>query len=312
MSFLDTLKNATATQQVQFNVFLIEYKPGTRAIFALLEGRDDPSFYRRFLSSNLPRGYRLRLVNCGNRKGVLDAVTAFQSRYKDDERVIALIDKDHSDLVPNSGSTQYKYAFQTAGYSIENYVSVPEVVRRYCVEMLGLPDLEPACDQIQAHYEQALARFQSAAIHCMAWVVAARRRGDALHLNGLDTGAIFKVDDDLLGQMKISLADLYAYLEKVTGKNAPTPAVAGTAVDAVVDELRPLDPKTWLRGKQEIWFTVAFLNAASSAIKAKGVRAGSRVQLTLGNALAVLSGLCDPPPALESFLTTTLSGLEGK
>lgn len=310
MSFLDTLKNATATQQVQFNVFLIEYKPGIRAVFAFLEGRDDPSFYRRFLSTKVPQGYRLRLVNCGNKKGVLDAIAAFQGRYKDDERVIAFVDKDHADLVPNSPSPHYKHAFQTSGYSIENYLSVPAVVRRYCVEILGLPDLEPACDQIQTHYEQALRQFHSMAIHCMAWILAARRRGDSLHLNGLDTASIFRLDPDLFAQMKLSLVELYSYLERVTGANAPTPSIAEAIVNSVVDELRSLDPKRWLRGKQELWFTLTFLNAASSAIKSKGLRAGARLPLNAGNALTVLSGLSDSPVDLEAFLTSTFSGLE--
>src|SRR5688572_11924838 len=146
MSFLDSVRGAAGSPLAQFNTFLLEYKPNARRVYAFLEGRDDPCFYRRMIAESLPNGYTLRLVQCGSRRGVLDALDRFSARYVANPRVLGIIDKDHSDLVAGGAAANYPHTFETTCYSVENYVCEPTIVRRYCVESLGLPDTDAICE----------------------------------------------------------------------------------------------------------------------------------------------------------------------
>ncbi|MFA6243220.1 MAG: DUF4435 domain-containing protein, partial [Candidatus Hydrogenedentales bacterium] len=172
MSFLDTVRAAAVSGLAEFNTFLLEYKPGGHRVFVFVEGRDDPCFYRRLVEQRLPKGYALRLVRCGNRRAVIDAVSNFLGRYPPDASVIALLDKDHSDLVPGSPATTYRFAFQTTWYSVESYVCEPLPVCRHCVESLGIPDGDSLSHSIEQQYQRAQARFYDVMRRCMAWIVA--------------------------------------------------------------------------------------------------------------------------------------------
>jgi hypothetical protein len=309
MSFLDVVRAAAASPLAQFNVFLLEYKPRGHCVYVLLEGRSDPAFYRRYLEERLPAGFCLRFVRCGNRRAVVEYVAKFVSRYPPNPRVLALVDKDHSDLVVGATEFAYAFGFQTEVYSVENYVCDPNVVRRYCVDCLGMDDVGDLCENIGAEYGRLSKVFCEEMVPCMAWIIAARRRGDRVNLGNLDTSKIIQLDEELSPRRTVSDSELDSYLERTTGGSEPTMPVPREAVRAIAEELRSLPPKRWLRGKQELWFTVAFLRGLSQAAKQPGVRAGPRVDLNYSNGLEVLAPRCEPPQHLQRFLAESFGAL---
>jgi hypothetical protein len=203
----------------------------------------------------------------------------------------------------------YAFGFQTETYSVENYVCESEVVRRYVVESLGLGDMDSIVDDIAMRYGSARARFYSIVTRCMAWIVAARRRGGPVNLGKLDAAKFVALDDDLQPKLRVTDAEHDRYLETTTGGSAHAAPVLEQNILAVVTEFTSLDPKTWVRGKQELWFTSLFLSRVSDAVRAKGVRAATSVPIAHSNALEILSARCDMPLSLDSFLRTTFARL---
>ena len=77
-----------------------------------------------------------------------------------------------------------------------------------------------------------------------------------------------------------------------------------TAINLATQELQSLPTKTWLRGKQEIWCLVAFLNRLEQNAKNDGCKPKIRSKIGCANAVELLAPRIPCPQDLLSYLTT--------
>ena len=306
MSFLEELREAPKSAKAQWNVFIIEYGPGCKSIFLFHEGRTDPAFYRGFVEQAKPEDYHVRLVRCGTKREVLKRVEDFRSRYEEDPRVLFFVDKDHDDLVGDGTDVEYAHLYTTRTYSVENYVCCQSVLGRYIVEVVGLPDMDSRVQRIVARYERNRAALYNAGLPVMAWIVAAREVCSTVNLNNIDTSKLFVLTDDLVPQLRGGRDSAFAYLARTTGGHDHQPAVPNDLLENTISRLEGLEPQTWFRGKQELWYFVSFINTVAEALREAKGGPKSRVALTERNALEILGPRTPCPPCLQEFLDRTM------
>lgn len=311
MSFLDELRSAPSSPTASWNTFIIEYRPGGQAVFVIHEGRDDPSFYRPHVAGRIPAGWRLRFVCCGTKKEVLKRSAEFAGRYAEDPRVLFFVDRDHDDLIGANAERPYRWTYTTTCYAIENYLCTPQVVRAFLTDIVGLPDMDPACDLVAERYEASKSELHQAGLPIMAWIVAARRQGSSLNLNNVDTGKIFRVTDDLTPELVDEVPALYSYLATTTGGHEPNQSPPEEDIQSELAQLKGVTSNTWFRGKQDLWFLVKFVLRAVELLDACKKKGKVRVQVGPGNALQVLGPRAPLPNCLAEFLDAAVADLQG-
>lgn len=312
MNFLQSLQAAPSAPQAQFNAFLINFNPLGSKVFAFVEGKEDLPFYSIHLSQRIPDEFRLSFIKCDNKKGVLKALSDYQRRYPPNPRAMFFVDRDHDEMCGQI-QAQADYLFVTTGYSIESELCSIDVVRRYCVESLGLDTDDYAVTQAVARFNPSHQSFVIASLDVMAWIVAARRQGGRPNLQNLDSKKVFYFDSDTLTVSLIaSQSNVFCYLCKVTGANGPHSTIDITEVDKVKHELQLHDPCIWLRGKQLLWFLTMFLLSIETAMKAAGLSVKSKTNLHLDNAVELLAGKVKSPRGLVAFLESAVKSLQGK
>lgn len=302
MDFLQSLQAAPNTPQAQFNIFLINFKPTGNVIFAFVEGKEDLAFYGLHISMRTPQNFRISFVKCDNKKGVLRSHSEYLHRYPPNPRALFFIDRDHDELCGQL-PIQSDFLFVSVGYSIENELCSDDVIRRYCVESLGLDTDAQAVSEAVTRFAASWQTFVTASLDVMAWIVAARRQGGALNLQNLDSKKVLRFDS---ASLTVSLAEsqtvVFEYMCKVTGGNAPHPSIDIVEIDKTKVELQGLEANTWLRGKQVVWFLTMFLLAAEATMKAAGLSVKSKTPLHLDNAVEVLAAKLTKPRGLVEFL----------
>ena len=291
----------------------MSYKPDGLTVFVFVEGKDDLSFYGPLLTPRIPKPFEVSFVKCKNKDGVKLARTQFLSRYAPNPRALFFIDRDHDDFLPAPPSSE-AFLFTTAGYSIESELCKGEVVRRYCVEILGCNTGEPAVALAAEKFSTAWVSFIRSIQWPMAWVIAARRelvrqgRG-TLYLRGIKTQNIIHFDPKtFLSSLEGTWNDVVKYLCKVTGGSQPHPGVAEAEFDSANADLLDASPFVWVRGKQALWLLVQVINAISAGFKDAGLST-KEYRLDLDGAVAELAPRAEAPADLVEFLASVADKL---
>lgn len=305
-SFLDALKAAPKTSQAKLNTVLMSFKPDGREIYIFLEGRDDPSFIRVNVQRVAePKALSVQTIILENKKEVLNAYDYFEQRFPDNPRLMFFVDKDHDDLIGETrGTKTQRGLFVTQHYSIENYLVSETAIAAILTDCWGLDSsnraIAIACEKFREFQEQYRLTF----LPWMAWLLATRRSGKKTNINNIPD-KILTVNQNY--QIILNCQpDLLTYLAKVCGiKTQPD----NTAIDSAIKELEALPTKVWLRGKQELWCLIAFINRLEQDAKAEKIKLKIRSQIHIDNIVEWLAPRLPCPLDLEDYLTTRLGNI---
>lgn len=302
-SFLDQLRQAALDEEVQFNVFLTEYKPLSRTVFAFMEGRDDPSFYQVHVGRKLPVEFNFRMYRCGTKKLVLQALRDYRTRFTDeDPRVMFLVDKDHEDLIAGEASPGDKRLFITETYSIENYLCTSDAINGLLTELLALDARDPVVVLLTEKYPKAAESFAQVMLPIMSWCVACRRRGANPPLDNLRLGDFIELTDELTCASRVAdPSKLPELLSTAVGLAIVPPA---DEVDAVLRELTVIPAKSWIRGKYEKWWFLRVYERIVSVLRERTGRKKVKIHTSLGdgNFVEVVSARVPTPTRIRALV----------
>jgi len=68
---LDIHAAALASGNIPYHEFLLCYKSTEQIVYGIVEGRQDPCFYRGIIENMLPDGWDVRLIKAGSKAKVL-------------------------------------------------------------------------------------------------------------------------------------------------------------------------------------------------------------------------------------------------
>jgi hypothetical protein len=147
----------------------------------------------------------------------------------------------------------------------------------------------------------------------MAWVIFLRQIGHRPNVNNVNLGRVFTLNDDLVLEEtnEAKIIGHQAMFEHMCG--VVTPPGCQVDIDHIAERLSTLEPKSYIRGKFELWYFVYFISrlaqlssAAISAEADSGATMKYKAQITENTALYILGPRLDIPPSLDEFLRANL------
>jgi hypothetical protein len=291
-----------------FHEFLLTYKAHANIVYGIIEGREDPMFYRGLIEHHLPSGWDVVLIPAGRKRNVLDALAAFDWTRYSPQRVCFFVDRDLSHFLPGR-EVLAENLYITDNYSIENDVTNFGVFRRILEEVLGIANLTPTeAEIVERRFNSALTFFQNAMAPIMAQVIAWRRDGNRPCLDQIRPKDFFMFDQ---GEIRLR-AQLSATSCRVQH--------AARCVDLPVSDIRDLNQieatfrqrqgaERFIRGKYLLWFLIEYALDVHRCVAAIVTRFTQppkvRVSIGAGNAMTVVAPRARCPSTLREFLART-------
>ena len=305
-SFLDALKAAPTSSQAKLNIFLLSFQPQGQAMAIFLEGRDDPSLIRVNVQQFAEqKALSVETIILGNKKEVLNAYDYLGKRFPNNPRIMFFVDKDHDDLLGETrGITTQQGLFVTQHYSIENYLVSETAIATILTDCWGLDSSSDAIRIACQEFHKFQQDYRQIFLEWMAWLLAARRLGEKPNNNNIKL-QILTVDINY--QITLNWQpDIFAHLGRVCNVNIqPGPRT----IDSTIRELEALPTKVWLRGKQELWCLIKFLNRLEEEVKTGKVKLKIRSQININNIVELLAPRLPCPSDLRDYLTNRLGSL---
>jgi hypothetical protein len=306
-TFLDALKIAPTSSQVKVNTFLASFNPNANIVSIFIEGKNDPSFFR--ININRINGIEELIVDTiilGCKEDVLNAWEFLGNRFPNNSRLLFFVDKDHDDLKGSSKGVQtIGNLFVTKFYSIENYLVTEASIRAILIDIWGLDStsgvIEPACQSFQEFQDL----YRTIFLPWMAWHIAAQRLGKKPKIKKIPI-SILEIDAQKRPRLMWQ-PDMASYLAQKCKVSEP---ISPSEIQRVEEILEGLPTKIWLRGKQEIWCMIIFLNELVRLVDEDDeITFSIKQKINTGNAVELLSPRLSCPTDLKDFLTSRLQPL---
>ena len=307
----DFLRDELRSPYAVFHQFMLQLERcPSDCQFIFFEGSEDPTFFIRFILERLD-GREYREFVCNGRQGVIKVNELCSSDGRAFSHTLYFIDKDHCDLMDPDEVLPMR-VIQTECYSFENYLVCNEVFRRFWTERLRLRSSDDRFVFYRKLFENLHKSFFERMQFLMAIILIGRgidgRTIAKLNLNNVDLNKVLSIDFD---------AGKILWLPRggttfLSASNMTTSGITlrGDAIRSVLRKyLRHRNPKSYVRGKYELWFFVQFLQFITRKLsdrkqaKVTGLpRANPGEIITHKNAIDLLCGLAPRPENLWRFL----------
>jgi len=305
---LDAHLQAMQSTATVYHEFLLRYKPNEKLVYGLVEGKEDPMFYRGLIEQSLPEGWDVVLIPAGNRDAVLNAYGDFDWTRFSPQSICFFVDRDLTEFIGRK-APDLTNLYVTDNYSIESELAQFGVFRRVMEEVYNLNNLTPSdIDKIRVLFETNTTVFREALSSVMAQIIIWQRAGERPTLNDIRVKDYFKFD---LGRLQLlpEFVDWKARVKHAAtclGLAASDPAHIATCEN----EFRAKDGiERFVRGKYYLWFFLECATAIHTDIASiiGSKTAPPRLKVSVGpkNAMIFVAPRMRCPESLRLFLKRT-------
>ncbi len=303
MSFLDQLRAMRSAPQAAWLEFIGRYRVACFDLYLFFEGKDDFSFYQPYLRQVWQDRGVLHGFNCDGKQAVIQIIPKVKSKLDYEWRGLFFVDKDVDDFC---GHTRHadKFLYETEYYSIESFITCEKALGIIWTDLLSLSVTDTRWKEVLTAYASSSQSFYLAMKDVMAWIIHLRRSGHRVVLNNVNMSKVIALDADCKSTLVAGWADHIHAASSIAGVTFD-PAAHTT----LVAQLTACDPKTYIRGKFELWFFVAFLMKMLEGVSSRisGLpRAVCSVQISATTAVDVLAPRLQPPDSLRQFVDRVL------
>ena len=287
-----------------YHEFLQYYDCSKKRVYGFVEGKDDPSFYRGLIESNLPDDWEVKLIISGRKDKVFEVFDKMDWSRFPKKGVCFFVDRDLSEFLGESYSGENIYV--TDNYSIENEVVNFFIMQRYLEEILGVIGLNPTeINVIRLLFESNLKEFSEAMAPIMAQILLWRRSTVKVSLNNIEPKEFFIFKE---GRIELNPSFLSAgnRLRHAGSRVAAMQATDDEIADAEVEFREKEGIRKYIRGKYLMWFFVQCAKEIHEALPSLCPRYSVVPQARLGlgarNAMIVIASWVRCPTSLKVFL----------
>jgi hypothetical protein len=303
MSFLDQLRAARTTPQAVWLAFINTYRDACFDLYLFFEGKDDLSFYQPYFRQVWSSKGVFHGFNCEGKDAVIEIIAKVKPKLDYEWRGLFFVDKDLDDYC---GCTRHTdaYLYETECYAIENFIASHTTLSVIWTDLLSLPLADPRFKDMSTAYNTAYQTWCDAMTSVMAWVIHLRRSNHRVVLNDVSMNNVISLDGDCKCTLRAGWAE-----HILAASNTRGVIYDAVAHNAVIAELKACEPKTYIRGKFDLWFFVSFIMKVIAALteKVSGLpRVVCSVQITHKTAIDVLSPRLQPPDSLREFVNRVL------
>lgn len=308
MTMIEVHAHAVERISTAYHEFLLRYKADSRHVYGIVEGKDDPMFYKGLIEGRLPEYWGVELVVAGGKEKVLKALRYFDWERFPVQRVCFFVDRDLSDFL-NEDSIPANNLYITDNYAIENEAVSFDTFKRILEEVFGICDIRPSevCT-IEGNYQAAMSVFCRAVRPIMAQILIWRRGGVRACLNNVQLKRIFRFEDG-----NVEIKPEFSSVEAMIGYVARCVQCPQSPQDQVLDVVEEMErvnrSEKCIRGKYLLWFMVQLAIECHRSITNLLPRfeAPPKVRITIGeaNAMVVVAPRVRCPASLRDFLKRT-------
>jgi Protein of unknown function (DUF4435) len=284
--------------------FRLLYLPKQDAYHFFFEGEED-SLYFMPEARRLIGGRCAHIYDCGGKKNVIEVRNAIKSEEYDISFCLFFVDRDFDDYLECQVEID-NYTYITDHYSIENNISCIESARIIMDDIVRISRADPDFAHIEARIEAGFDAFYRVVRPLMAWILAAKRTGCSPNLrNTFGLKGVVRLE---AGLPSLSKAGFRTFKKSVVVNGQVPP------ISLILRFMRQLDittPKSWVRGKYDVWFFQAALLSVFEETNLRRKAAGGRRikipnSLKEGRVFEMLGGRVSPPASLRAFLQSRL------
>lgn len=305
MSMMEIHADAVNSVCAAYHEFLLLYKVESFQVYGIVEGKDDPQFYRGFIESHLPQGWTVELIPADGKKNVISSYHEFDWTRFPKARIGFFIDRDLSNFITESIPTDDN-VYVTDRYSIENDVVNFGTFRRFFEEVLNVTRLSP--DEVQALedcFNRSSEGFREALAPLMAQIIVWRRQGMRPCLDEFSPVSMF----ELVGGVSLLKAEFVGVENRMNALSESVQIDAPCLADVSIAEgefRSGQGVECFVRGKYLMEFLVFLsleLRASLPMILPKRSKI-PKLNVTVGkkNAMIYVAPRCRIPTSLAEFL----------
>jgi hypothetical protein len=292
-----------------FHEFMQAYRGSAREVYAFVEGKDDPLFYRGFIEGIIDPSWRVRFISAGGKRAVREAYADMDWERFSKQRVCFFVDRDLSDFtgdVIQAAPNMYV----TDMYSIENEVLNSQALLRVLSEVFDVNLNHEDEEKIVNLYFDNLLEFTERMVPLTAQIVLWRMGGDDSYrpnLKNLKMNSLFCFKDS-----KLSLVDTEGGMQSflsLCSAQVQCPLHGQQERAAVEVMLRAVyPPYRTVRGKYVFWFfSVSVIDIHSNIHLLTGsFQAPPKPRYTFnsGTALGLVAPRLRAPDSLRTFVAS--------
>ena len=304
---VDNLRAERKEKTVSLVQFYEEYKNETNLFFAFVEGKDDPSLYRNMINSKLPEDKELRLYPVDGKDNVKYIYSVLDWSNYSKKKVIFLMDRDLSDLIPEPNFITDINIYVTDKYAIENEICCDQVLNSVMQEVLGFQNISlKDIKRIDNLFNHQIRQFEVGLLEIMANIVWWKRNkvpNPSYH--EIKVKNIIKIENGIVSFFLKD--DILEYIYKTSGVDKDT-YYNDQEISNIVNEI--ISKKLTniiVRGKYMSEFFCLFLRSLYKDYNSLGIKPnkkGRQIQLS------DIMDICAPRkriiPSLSKFIDATL------
>lgn len=258
MSFAERLAQRRDTPIAIFHRFRTGIKDDS-VLHLFVEGYDDALLYERHLSlSQGEHSNGWKTYICYGKINMDEIMESFLSSSFTKRNVLFVRDSDFDDFLERLPKIANIVA--THGYSVENYVCDPRIVKQYITSAFGVDPVESGIEDLMKKHQDAVETMFDCLSEFIGACLLAIKRGASLDLDKFDIIGFYR---QCLSGVEILSSDLKTKSE-----------VCGLSSDLFCEEAFALgsryieqDAFQWLRGKFVLECTSIFLKATHEDLR---------------------------------------------
>lgn len=140
---IDELREERNGRTVPLQQFYEEYnKKNKNKCYGFVEGKDDPSYYRRIIDNNLSDNCSVTLYPCDGKKNVKYIYNQLDWRIYSKRRIVFFMDRDLSPVIEDKDIVYDTNVYITENYSIENDILCKETLCAVMQDILGFSSIK--------------------------------------------------------------------------------------------------------------------------------------------------------------------------
>lgn len=306
MTMLDIHEDALGSPNAAYHEFLQCYVKNEKSVYAFVEGKQDPNFYRGLIENHLPDEWILKVVKAGNREKVLGVIEVLDWSRFSMRRICFFVDRDLSDFLP-ANSPNVENLYVTDYYSIENQVACGPVFQRVIEEVLNVTMLRPEeVATLTQYFLEDKKIFEEAMTPVMAQVLLWRRAGTRASLDNITPQTFFTFTSGRI-QVKAEYKAAEARIKFASERTSAAMSVPNDLAAAEAEFRAANGPGKFVRGKYIMWFFAESIRVLHQAIPTHFPHhtvPRARVAMGAGNAIILIGPRLRMPASLRTFLNS--------
>ena len=305
MEMLDIHLAALASGNIPYHEFLLCYRATEQVVYGIVEGRQDPCFYRGIIENMLPEGWEVRLIKAGSKSKVLKVFVDIDYSRFSKMRVCFFVDRDLSEFLHGEAQTGDNL-YVTDKYSIDSEIVNSKTFERTLEEVYGITNLAPAeREAVRKLFDSNLSTFCEGMCPVMAQIILWRRAGADVCLDNIDPKEFFSFKDAKI-ELKAAYATPNSRIQYASGA-VKSPQSPESELSACETEFRTKGgPARFTRGKYLLWFFAQLLTeihkAAPKFCSKHTIPPKASLNVGVANAMAVVAPRVRCPNSLKRFI----------